>query len=121
MYKLVDRKGDRRKRHRRIRQKMAGTTEAPRLCVYKSLNNIYVQIIDDSCGKTLAAASTLDKDLADFRGKTNREAAAQVGKKIAAAAQAIDIKTVVFDRNGYKYHGCVSTLADAAREGGLDF
>lgn len=121
MYKLVDRKGDRRKRHQRIRRKMAGTLEIPRLCVYKSLNNIYVQIIDDTSGTTLAAASTLDKDLAAFRGKTNKEAAAEVGKKIAAVAQAKDIKTVVFDRNGFKYHGCVSILADAAREAGLDF
>lgn len=121
MYKRVDRKGDRRKRHMRIRRKMSGTAAIPRLCVYKSINNIYVQVIDDSAGVTLAAASTLDQDMAAFRGKTNKEAAAEVGKKIAAVAQAKDIKTVVFDRNGYKYHGCVAALADAAREGGLDF
>ncbi len=111
----------RRDKHKRIRRKVNGTRETPRLCVYKSLNHIYAQIIDDQNGVTLAAASTLDKDLSDLPSKTNIEAAKEVGKRIAAKAQEKGITKVVFDRSGYKYHGRVAALADAAREQGLQF
>jgi large subunit ribosomal protein L18 len=108
-------------RHRRVRRKVSGSVEAPRLCIYKSLHQIYAQIIDDENGVTLVATSTLDKDLTAQKGKTNIEAAKAVGSSIAAKAKEKGITTVVFDRNGYKYHGTVSALADAARENGLVF
>lgn len=111
----------RQDKHRRIRRKVSGTSETPRLCVYKSLNHIYAQIIDDENGVTLAAASTLDKELSDLPSKTNIEAAKAVGKRIAVKAQEKGITKVVFDRSGYKYHGRVAALADAARENGLQF
>jgi large subunit ribosomal protein L18 len=110
----------RKMRQRRIRRKMAGTAEFPRLCVYKSLHHIYAQIIDDENGVTLVAASTQEKDMADLQSKTNIEAARGWGR-IAQKAKAKGIECVVFDRSGYKYHGCVSALADAARENGLVF
>jgi len=111
----------RQDKHKRVRRKVTGTGETPRLCVYKSLNHIYAQIIDDQKGVTLAAASTLDKELSDLPSKTNIEAAKEVGSRIAARAQEKGITTVVFDRSGYKYHGRVAALADAAREKGLQF
>jgi large subunit ribosomal protein L18 len=108
-------------KHNRIRRKIAGTGEIPRLCVYKSLNHIYAQIIDDQKGITLATASTLEKDLKDLPSRTNIDAAKEVGMRIAQKAQEKGITEVVFDRSGYKYHGCVAALADAAREKGLQF
>jgi len=106
------------KRHRRIRGKISGTAERPRLSIFRSNKNIYAQLIDDVAGITLASASTLDENVSDA---TKVEQAAAVGKAIAEAAKAKDISTVVFDRSGYLYHGRVQALADAARENGLDF
>ncbi len=107
------------KRHQRVRNKISGTPERPRLSVYKSLNGIYTQIIDDVNGKTLASASTLDKEV---KTKSNNiEAAKEVGTLIAKRAAKANIKTVVFDRGGYLYHGKIKALAEAAREGGLEF
>ncbi len=105
--------------HRRIRRKVQGTTARPRLAVYRSLNHIYAQIIDDEQGRTLAAASTAEKDL---RGATggNVEAAERVGRAIAERAIGLGIESVVFDRGGYLYHGRVKALTDAAREAGLN-
>jgi large subunit ribosomal protein L18 len=105
--------------HKRIRRKVRGTTEHPRLAVYRSLNHIYAQIIDDESGVTLVAASTIEKDL---RGATggNVEAAKRIGKEIAQRALAKGIDRVVFDRGGYLYHGRVKALTDAAREAGLN-
>ena len=110
------------KRHLRMRKKLVGTGERPRLNVYRSLNNIYAQIIDDTKGVTLVSASTLDKELKDNPGHGgNKEAAKLVGKLVAEKAVAAGIKQVVFDRGGYIYHGRVKELADAAREAGLEF
>ena len=106
------------KRHKRIRGKISGTAERPRLSIFRSNKNIYAQLIDDVAGVTLASASTLDENVSDA---TKVEQAAAVGKAIAEAAKAKDISTVVFDRSGYLYHGRVQALADAARENGLDF
>jgi large subunit ribosomal protein L18 len=111
----------RQNKHKRVRRRVIGTGEIPRLCVYKSLNHIYAQIIDDEKGVTLAAAPTLDKELSDLPSKNNIEAAKEVGSRIAAKAQEKGITTVVFDRCVYKYHGRVAALADAAREKGLQF
>ena len=106
------------KRHRRIRGKISGTAERPRLSIFRSNKNIYAQLIDDVAGVTLASASTLDENVSDA---TKVEHPAAVGKAIAEAAKAKNISTVVFDRSGYLYHGRVQALADAARENGLDF
>lgn len=106
------------KRHRRIRGKISGTAERPRLSIFRSNKNIYAQLIDDVAGVTLASASTLDENVS---GATKVEQAAAVGKAIAEAAKAKNISAVVFDRSGYLYHGRVQALADAARENGLDF
>ncbi|NMC26905.1 MAG: 50S ribosomal protein L18 [Syntrophomonadaceae bacterium] len=121
MIKKTSKKELRQGRHVRIRLKIAGTAEIPRLCVYRSLNHIYAQLIDDEKGVTLAAASTLDKDMADLSSTSNVDAAKRVGGSIALKAKDKGITMVVFDRNGRKYHGCVSALADAARENGLVF
>ncbi len=104
--------------HARVRQRMQGTTERPRLNVYRSLNHIYVQIIDDRTGQTLVSASTLS---AKLKTGGNVAAAREVGKLVAERAQEKGIKKVVFDRGGYLYHGRIKALADAAREGGLEF
>ncbi|HVJ06802.1 MAG TPA: 50S ribosomal protein L18 [Acidisarcina sp.] len=104
--------------HARIRERMEGTTERPRLNVYRSLNHIYAQIIDDSQGATLASASTL---AAKLKTGGNVAAAKEIGKLIAERAQEKGIKKVVFDRGGYLYHGRIKALADAAREAGLEF
>ena len=110
----------RRARHARVRKKVSGTQEVPRLCVYRSLKNIYAQIIDDTTGKTLVSASTLDAELkANYGG--NKEAAKAVGLAIAKKAADANIKAVVFDRGGYVYHGRVAEVALGAREGGLEF
>jgi large subunit ribosomal protein L18 len=121
MYNKTNRNLARKGKHRRIRNKLAGTTQVPRLCVYKSLNHIYAQIIDDEQGVTLACASTLEPDLRTLPSRTNTEAARQVGERIAEKAREKGISSVIFDRNGYKYHGRVAALADAAREKGLEF
>jgi LSU ribosomal protein L18P len=110
------------KRHLRIRKKVKGTPEKPRLAVFKSEKHIYAQIIDDTKGHTLVSASTLDKELRQKLSKTyNVEAAKEVGRLIAQRALSLGIKTVVFDRGGFKYHGRIKALADAAREAGLKF
>ncbi len=119
MVKKTDRKTERNRRHLRVRTKVSGTAEKPRLCVYRSNSNLYVQIIDDVAGKTLASASTLDKEIKTK--KSNIEAAKEVGALIAKRATAKKIKTVVYDRSGYIYHGVVKQLAESAREGGLVF
>lgn len=109
-------------KHRRLRNRVSGTPERPRLAVFRSNNHMYAQIIDDTAGNTLVAASTLDKDIKDAVEKTNnKDAAAQVGTAIAKKALEKGITTVVFDRGGYIYHGKVQALADAAREAGLTF
>lgn len=113
-----DRRKARARVHRRIRKKISGTGERPRLAVHISNTNVYAQVVDDISGRTLAAASTLDKELG-LRGKANRDAAQKVGACIAKRATEANISTVVFDRGGYRYHGRVKALADAAREGGL--
>lgn len=107
------------KRHARVRGKISGTAERPRLCVFRSESNIYAQIIDDVAGNTLVSASSVEKDFEGFGG--NVEAAKKVGSKIAERAKAKGIEVVVFDRGGYIYHGRVQALAESAREGGLQF
>ena len=119
MVKKTDRKMERTRRHIRVRTKISGTAERPRLCVYRSNSNIYAQIIDDVKGVTLVQASTLDKEVKAKHA--NKEAAKEVGTLIAKRAAAKKIDTVVFDRGGYIYHGVVKELAEAAREGGLKF
>ena len=119
MIKRPDTKAQRLKRHKRVRSKVSGTPERPRLNVFRSENNIYAQIIDDVAGNTLVAASSLDKEIEGNGG--NKEAARAVGKLIAERAKAKGIGTVVFDRGGYLYHGRVAELAEGAREGGLEF
>jgi large subunit ribosomal protein L18 len=112
----------RKRRHSRVRAKISGTAERPRMNVFRSLNHIYVQVIDDTEGRTLASASTLDKELVvKASGKTKKDQAALVGTLIAERAKSAGIEEVVFDRGGYRYHGRVKALADAAREGGLQF
>ena len=112
----------RKERHVRIRNRVYGTESAPRLAVYRSLNGIYAQIIDDTKGCTLAQASTLDKNLAEaIKGKPRKEQAKIVGAEIARKALEKNIKNVVFDRGGYLYAGRVQALADGAREAGLEF
>jgi len=112
----------RKKRHARMRKKVFGTPERPRLNVYRSLNNMYAQIIDDESGTTLVSASTLDKELkAQLKNGGNKEAARLVGKAIAQKAIEKGIQRVVFDRGGYIYHGRVKELAEGAREAGLQF
>ena len=119
MVKKTDRKFERNRRHLRVRRKISGTSERPRLCVYRSNSNIYVQIIDDVAGNTLVSCSTLDKEIKTKH--SNKEAAKEVGTLIAKKALEKNIKSVVFDRGGYIYHGVVKELAEAAREGGLEF
>ena len=120
MIKKYDKNEIRKGRHQRIRNKVSGTAERPRMCVYRSLNNIYVQLIDDVAGNTLVAASTLDKDLAGaIADKTKKEASKIVGETAAKKALEKGIKEVVFDRGGYVYTGRVAQVADGAREAGL--
>ena len=110
------------RRHQRIRTRVHGTADRPRLNVFRSLRHIVAQVIDDTSGKTLASASTLDAELkAQAEGKNKTEQAKLVGKTLAERAQKAGVKKVVFDRGGYKYHGRVKALAEASREGGLDF
>ena len=119
MVKKTDRKFERTRRHIRVRRKVSGTADRPRLCIYKSNANIYAQIIDDVAGNTLVSASTLDKEVKTKH--SNKEAAKEVGTLIAKRATEKKIKSVVFDRSGYIYHGVVKELAEAARKGGLEF
>ena len=119
MITKTDRKYERQRRHIRVRKKISGTSECPRLCVYRSNRNIFVQIVDDVKQTTLAQASTLDKEVKTKH--SNKEAAKEVGALIAKRANEKKIKKVVFDRGGYIYHGVVKELADAAREAGLEF
>jgi large subunit ribosomal protein L18 len=108
--------------HARVRTKVTGTPERPRLCVYRSVGHIYVQVIDDRGGRTLCSASSVDKETKKgLKGGGNIAAAKNIGKIIAERAQAAGVSKVVFDRGGYKYHGRVKALADAAREAGLQF
>ena len=109
----------RKQRHARVRGKISGTPERPRLCVFRSESNIYAQVIDDVNGNTLVSASSVEKDFEGNGG--NKEGARKVGEMIAQAAKAKGIENVVFDRGGYLYHGRVQELADGAREGGLKF
>jgi large subunit ribosomal protein L18 len=112
----------RESRHQRVRKRVVGTAERPRLNVFRSLNNIYAQIVSDENGKTIVAASTIDKEVKEaVKAGGNSAAATEVGKLIAQRAKKKKIKQVVFDRGGYQYHGRVKALADAAREGGLEF
>lgn len=119
MVSKTNRKLERARRHARVRNKISGTAERPRLCVFRSNTNIYAQIIDDVAGNTLVQASTLDKEIKIKHA--NKEAAKELGTLIAKRAADKKIKTVVFDRGGYIYHGVVKELAEAAREGGLEF
>ena len=119
MVSKTDRKFQRDRRHKRVRRKISGTSECPRLCMYRSNTGIYAQIIDDVKGITLVSASTLDKEVKTKHA--NKEAAKEVGSLIASRAKDKKIKDVVFDRSGYVYHGVVKELAEAVREGGLNF
>ncbi len=119
MITKINRKEERIRRHKRVRTKISGTTECPRLAIFRSNSNIYAQIIDDTKGATIVAASTLDKEVKNK--KANKEAAKEVGTLIAKRAIEKNIKTVVYDRGGYIYHGVVKELAEAAREAGLEF
>ena len=119
MVKKTDRKMERTRRHIRVRRKISGTAQRPRLCVYRSNSNLYVQIIDDVAGNTLVSASTLDKEIKTKHA--NKQAAKEVGTLIAKRAADKKIETVVFDRGGYIYHGVIKEVAEAAREGGLKF
>ncbi len=119
MIKRPDTNAQRLKRHKRVRAKISGTPDCPRLNVFRSEKNIYAQLIDDTKGVTLCAASSVEKD---FEGSgSNKEGARKVGKLIAERARAKGIEDVVFDRGGYIYHGRVQELAEGAREGGLNF
>ena len=118
----LSRSAARQRVHQRVRMKVVGTPERPRLCVYRSIGHIYAQVIDDRGGKTLVSASSADKETKKgLKGGGNIAAAKVVGKTIAQRAKAAGLEKVVFDRGGYKYHGRVKALADAAREAGLQF
>ena len=119
MISKTDRKLERDRRHARVRRKISGTPECPRLCMYRSNTNIYAQIIDDVNGNTLVSASTMDKEVKTKHA--NKEAAKEVGALIAKRAKDKKIVDVVFDRSGYIYHGVVKELAESARQGGLNF
>lgn len=118
----IDRRVSRLRRHKRVRRHVIGTAERPRLNVFRSLNHIYAQVIDDGKGHTLVSASTVDPEVQkQLKGLTKTDQARVVGKALAERALGQGVKQVVFDRGGYKYHGRVKALADAAREGGLEF
>ena len=119
MISKTNRKFGRARRHARVRNKISGTAECPRLCVFRSNKAIYAQIIDDTKGNTLVSASTLDKEVKNKH--SNKEAAKEVGALIASRAKEKKITNVVFDRSGYIYHGVIKELAESAREGGLNF
>lgn len=118
----IDRRKARLRRHKRVRKSVSGTSERPRLSVFRSLRHLYAQVIDDSIGKTLVCASTVDGEVAaQVEGMNKVQQAGVVGKVLALRSLSEGITKVVFDRGGYKYHGRVKALADAAREGGLEF
>lgn len=120
--KLIKKREQRERRQRRIRARVVGSPERPRLNVFRSLDNIFAQVIDDTAGVTLVSASTIDKQIrAQVEGKTKTESAKIVGQILAARAKEAGIAKVVFDRGGYRYHGRVAALAEGAREGGLEF
>ena len=122
MITKIDKNADRINRHRRVRKKVSGTAECPRLCVYRSLNHIYAQIIDDVKGNTLVACSTVEKSVIEMvKDLSKKEAAKVVGQEVAKRALAKGIEVVVFDRGGYIYTGRVQSVADGAREAGLKF
>ncbi len=118
----ISRDEHRQRVHDRVRTRVEGTPDRPRLCVYRSMGHIYAQVVDDRAGRTLAAASSIDKETRNLiKGGGNVAAAKIVGKAIAERARAAKVEKVVFDRGGYKYHGRVKALAEAAREAGLKF
>jgi large subunit ribosomal protein L18 len=120
-YSTKDKQEARLRRHFRVRKKVAGTADRPRLAVFRSNKHISAQVIDDRSGRTVAAASTVEKDLRDAGGTGNKTAAAAVGKLVAERAKAAGVTSVVFDRGGFQYHGRVAAVAEAAREAGLEF
>jgi large subunit ribosomal protein L18 len=120
MTQVASRGAARQKRHERIRLRLSGSPERPRLAVFRSLNHIYAQVIDDTTGKTLAAASSLEKELRTA-GQKKTDEAKSVGRLIAERARSAGIERVVFDRAGFQYHGRIKSLAEAAREAGLEF
>ena len=120
MTQVASRGAARRKRHERIRLRLKGTSARPRLAVFRSLNHIYAQVIDDTTGRTLAAASTVEKEIKGS-GQAKSEEAKVVGRLVAERAKAAGVGQVVFDRSGNRYHGRIKSLADAAREAGLEF
>lgn len=118
----ISKDAHRRRIHERVRTRISGTTERPRLCIYRSTAHIYVQVIDDLSGKTIVSASSVDGETKkNLKGGGNIAAAKVIGKTVAERAKAAGVSKVVFDRGGYKYHGRVKALADAAREAGLQF
>ena len=122
MVKKTDRKMERTRRHIRVRRKISGTAERPRLCVYRSNTNIYAQVINDKTGETIVSASSLEKEFrAKFGGKLNIEVAKTIGETVAKRAKEKGVQAVVFDRGGFIYHGRIKALADSAREAGLEF
>ena len=122
MFKPMDRRAARQKRHRRIRLSLSGTQQRPRLSVFRSLQHMYAQVIDDTSGRTLASASTNEPDLREGGAAgTKTDRARRIGRALAERAKASGIDAVIFDRGGYQYHGRVKALADGAREGGLEF
>ena len=122
MSRLKTARAVRLRRHQRVRKKVSGTQERPRLCVFRSTEHLYAQLIDDSQGRTLATATTLDTEVReDVEAKTKSQRASVAGRLLAQRAQKRGVNRVVFDRGGYKYHGRVKALAQAAREGGLEF
>jgi large subunit ribosomal protein L18 len=121
MFKPLDARAARDRRHRRIRVTLTGTTQRPRLNVFRSLQHIYAQVIDDSSGTTLASASTNEPSVRGSLSGTKTERARSIGRTIAERAKAAGVSAVVFDRGGYMYHGRIKALADAAREAGLEF
>ena len=118
---VISRTDRRHFKHERVRKRVNGSTARPRLNVYRSSKHIYAQLVDDVTGHTLAAASSLSKELDELKSGANKKAAREVGKLIAQRAKAKNIANVVFDRGGYVYHGRIKELADGAREGGLKF
>ncbi len=120
-YSTKDKQTARTRRHFRVRKKVAGTAERPRLAVFRSNKHISAQVIDDRSGRTLAAASTVERSVRDAGPTGNRAAATNVGRLVAERARAAGVTSVVFDRGGFQYHGRVAAVADAAREAGLEF
>ncbi len=119
---IKKKRASRARRQKRVRARVVGSVERPRLNVFRSLDNIYAQVIDDTSGRTLVSASTIDREIAsEMEGKTKIECAKHVGMKLAERAKNVGINKIVFDRGGYRYHGRIAALAEGAREGGLEF